>query len=369
MIGLRVGLSSMNFANESNWDLEGQTQSDRLSPARHNSSHFNEYLVVVRMNRQFVKVFRPQEKNLTFGRSSRCTITLPDPRFSRTAGELILGPVPILKWTGDRKKSVSLVSIEPGKPYRIRPYTLTVMEPGDFIFNRYKTNHRSLFPLLKYLIFILAILTIVSVIFLRSHTTDEAAVKTTARSILTGPDKQKVKKIMHESGNINKDRDMETRILLSSDPSHEELMAVPKSVSFDSAPASNGKGGVVTKTQQRPEKNKMGATMPDGELQQMIKTALLLIERGDLVMAGRTLSPLLPHMDNDQRALIVDKIDPPIEALFLKAYMIKFYEPDEARRILLSIIDGELELLPSYQKAKRLLEEEQPGHLGFRIKH
>jgi hypothetical protein len=110
------------------------------------------------------------------------------------------------------------------------------------------------------------------------------------------------------------------------------------------------------------EKNITGVTMPAGELQQMIKTALLLVEQGNLVMASRTLNPLLPHMDNEQRALIVSTIDPLIENLFEKAYMIKFYEPDETRRILQSIIDSELEFLPSYQKAKRLLEKEQPGH-------
>jgi len=352
----------MNCANERSWDLESQTHSDQFSPVHQNSTNLNEYLVVVRMNRQLVKVVRPQGKIITFGRSSRCNIILPDPRFSRTAGELILGPVPMMKWTKHRKKSDALVSIEPGKPYRFRPYTLTVMEPGDFLFNRYNNNDGCLVPMIKPVLLMMAILAIVSMIFLRSDMTDKVAINKTERKILAVASEKKVKEITHKSEDIKEDHIMETPTLLLSESSHEKLITVPKNTSFDSAPVSKKKEKMGTNLRGPIEKNRKVLTMPAGEFQEMIKTALQLVEQENLVTAGRTLSPLLPHMDNDQRALIVNTIDPLIEAIFKKAYMIKFYEPERAGSILRSIIESQLEFLPSYQKARRLLEEERPGH-------
>ena len=74
----------------------------------------------------------------------------------------------------------------------------------------------------------------------------------------------------------------------------------------------------------------------------------------------RALSPLLPHVDVDQQAVIIAALDPPIQALFQKAYMLKIYEPDRSRDILQGIVESGLEILPSYGKARRMLE----GELG-----
>ena len=128
----------MNFAAEYRMNPDDHTQSAGLSLIAENSHPTITHLVAVRQNRQLVMVFRPRGKNITFGRSSRCSITLPDPRFSRKAGEIVLGPVPILRRYKDGEENSEMTPIVPGKPYRFRPYTLTLMESGDVIFNRNK---------------------------------------------------------------------------------------------------------------------------------------------------------------------------------------------------------------------------------------
>ena len=106
--------------------------------------------------------------------------------------------------------------------------------------------------------------------------------------------------------------------------------------------------------------------MPADELDKTIKAAALLIERGDLNMAGRTLLPLMPHLDKEQQRRVIATLDPPVQSLFQKAYMLKLYEPESSRDILLSIVESGLEILPSYGKARRALEGERNTVIGNR---
>ena len=99
--------------------------------------------------------------------------------------------------------------------------------------------------------------------------------------------------------------------------------------------------------------------MSGKELDKAIGAAASLIQQGNLKMAGRTLSPLLPHVSIDQRASIIAVLDPPIQTLFQKAYMLKPYEPVESKEILLSIVESGMKILPSYGKAKKTLDGER----------
>ena len=106
--------------------------------------------------------------------------------------------------------------------------------------------------------------------------------------------------------------------------------------------------------------------MHNDELDKAIKSAALLIEQGNLKMAGRTLSPLLPHIGNDQRALIIAALDPSIQTLFKKAYMLKPYEPGRSKEILQGIVESGLEILPNYWKARKVLDGERSTKTGNR---
>jgi len=354
----------MNFAAEKKVAPEDQTQCVELSPMVENSHSAIAYLVAVRQNRQLVNVFRPQEKNITFGRSSQCSITLSDPRFSRKAGEIVLGPVPILRRYRNKEGNSEIIPIHPGKPYRFRPYTLTLMESGDIIFNRNKNNNGSKTGLLKYVLFIIATLGAGSIILLHQGMTDmvtDPAQGSASFSVVT---EQNRDEITVKPENKESDKNMEIQMLASSEPLAEKHIAVSETTSNTSTPTPRRKESVAVMIQHRTEKKNRKVALHADEMDKAIKTAALLIEQGNLKMAGRILSPLLPHIGNDQRALIIAALDPPVQELFKQAYMLKLYEPEISRDILLSIVESGLEILPSYWKARKVLEGERSSMSG-----
>ena len=109
----------------------------------------------------------------------------------------------------------------------------------------------------------------------------------------------------------------------------------------------------------------MKSTIFAAELDKVIKAATSLIERGDLAMAGRTLNPIIAHINKQQRDLIIHALDSKIEVLFRKAYMLKPYEPERSRDILRVIVESGLHILPSYGKAKRTWDSEQVAVKGY----
>ena len=76
-------------------------------------------------------------------------------------------------------------------------------------------------------------------------------------------------------------------------------------------------------------------------------------------MAGRILIPIMPHVNDDQKKIIVQTLDPLVESQFKKAYMLMPYEPGKSREILQGIVESGLEILPTYGKAKKVLENER----------
>jgi hypothetical protein len=89
---------------------------------------------------------------------------------------------------------------------------------------------------------------------------------------------------------------------------------------------------------------------------QAVETTRLLLEKGDYGKAGRVLTPLLFHADNEQREEVIRIIDPVLQEHFHRAYILKPYDPVTSMEILENIVNSELDLLPTYGKAKRILE-------------
>jgi hypothetical protein len=349
----------MNFAAENRVDPEDQTQCAGSFPTAQNSEHAIEYLVAIRKNRRLVKVFRPREKSISFGRSSRCSIILSDPRFSRKAGEIVLGPVPILRRHRHGKENSNFMPIQPGKVYRFRPYTLTLMGPGDVIFNR-KINDGNKIRLLTFVLIIFALSCAGSITLIHHGMPDTAAeAERGSDSFLVAGD-QSGGEITTRSGNKESDNneDIEVRTLSSSEPFTKNQIAVPDTTSYGSTPTPQKKEGEAGIIRQRAEKKSRKPGAHADALDRAVKSAALLIGRGDLKTAGRILSPLLPHLDNDQQKNVIDALDPPVQKIFQEAYMLKQYEPERSKEILQGIVESKLELLPGYRKARRMLEGE-----------
>ena len=60
------------------------------------------------------------------------------------------------------------------------------------------------------------------------------------------------------------------------------------------------------------------------------------------------------------------KLDPLTQPLCQQAYMLKPYELDRSKEILQKIVESRLKILPSYGKARKVLEEEQGTVIGNR---
>jgi len=348
----------MNFAAEYRMDQDDQTQNIESSLIEENSHPTIDYLVAIRQNKRLLKVFRPRDKNITFGRSSRCSITLPDPRFSRKAGEIVLGPVPILRRYKDGGENSEMTPIVPGKLYRFRPYTLTLMESGDVIINRNKRNE-SKTGILKPILFILAALGAGSLLFLHQGMTDMVS-KGERESVSVPVISEQIK---NENTNKPKKKEYDqnpgTPKSASSNPLNEKYGAIPATVPTKPVSTPSIKKRVATIDKHKTAKKNPEISIHANELDKAIKSAALLIQRGDLDMAGRTLNPLLPHIAVDQRAVIIAALDPPIQALFQKAYMLELYEPDRSTEILQNIVESRLKILPSYGKARKVLDTER----------
>lgn len=357
----------MSFAAEYRVDPEDQTQCAGSSSVDEDSHSTIEHLVAIRQKRQLVMVFRPREKNITFGRSSHCSITLPDPRFSRKAGEIVLGPVPILRRYRDGEENSEFIPIHPGKPYRFRPYTITLMESGDVIFNRYRKNNGSKAGLLKTVLFIIAALGAGSIFLFHQGMTDATDVNPEQGSASFSVVSEQTRDEITEKPEIKENAgDMENLRLASIGHSTEKQVAVPENTSDNSTPTPQIKESATARIRPSTEKKNRKVTMRADELDRAIKAAALLIKQGDLKTAGRALLPLMPHLDNEQLIRMIGTLDPPVLGLFQKAYMLKLYEPGRSNEILQSIVESGLEILPSYGKAKRMLEGEQrwmSGHL------
>jgi hypothetical protein len=315
-----------------------------------------DFLVAVRQNKKLIKLFRPREKSISFGRSSRCSITLSDPRFSRKAGEIVLGPVPILRRYRQGKENSNFILIQPGKVYRFHPYTLTLMGPGDVILNRKNDGNKA--RLLFSVLIIFAVSGAGSIVLLHQGMSDTPANAGKGSASISGASEQLRKVITVKPGNNGKGQPMETRELASSEPTAGKQVKVPGKIPGRSTPISPRRKNAAVRISHRTEKKSRKVVLHANELDKTIKAAVKLIERGDLKTAGRILSPLMPHLDNEQQKSVIDTLDPPVQNLFQKAYMLKQYEPERSKKILQGIVESKLELLPGYGKARSVLEEE-----------
>jgi hypothetical protein len=365
-IGLKVGISTMNFVAENRVDPDDQTRGVGSSLTAQNSYPATEYLVAIQQNRQLVKVFRPREKSIFFGRSSRCSINISDPKFSRKAGEIVLGPVPIMRRYRNGEKKSDFIPIQPGKIYRFRPYTLTLLEPGDIIFNRYKNNNGKKARLLGSMLFIIVILCSGSIVLRRQGMSDTPANAGKGNASFSAAGEQNRNEITVKRGNKGKGEPMEKRKLASSEPTVEKKTKVSGKIPGRSTPISPRRKSAAVRISSRTEKKNRKVALHADELDKTIKAAVSLIEQGDFKTAGRTLSPLMPHINNEQRRKMIDSLDPLVQNIFQNAYMIKPYEPGRSREILQGILESELEILPGYGKAKRVWESERITVIGDR---
>lgn len=348
----------MNCATEKGPDLPHKTHSFELSPTNQNGAAAIQYLIVVRRKNKIVKVFRPQEKHLTIGRSSKCSITLSDPRFSRTAGEIIIGPVPILRRNGNRLKNSDFISIQGGKRYRLQQYTISLLEPDKVIFNPNITNNGKRMLIFWSSLFLIIFVTGRSSISHFQNVSEQIVVMKRPNHLTSviNENGQHKKVIISKNNSIHesiKEQASEQSLTLN----YSHSLVHEKTYDKPTLGISGNRAAAELVPQNRMLK-KSNLNKYREEFDNAIKRAASFIEHEDLEMGGRVLNPLIPHADKQQLQTIIDTIDPLIQHLFKEAYMLKPYEPEKSKKILLDIVNSGLEILPSYVKAKKSLESE-----------
>ena len=354
----------MHFASKHSLNTVNKTQCTESSTEIEQNSPAIGYLVVIRKKGHIVKIFRPQEKHITIGRSSKNSITLPDPRFSRKAVEIILGPIPILRKENNRNNSNDFISIQPGKPYCFRPYTLTLIEPGGIIINRHKNSNWSKK-------FLLGIVLITMILMVTRPTIPKFEINAKA-TVYQG---YKGSPVISNSENYPDEKIVESDGIIYNSATKIQSKAIPEKTA-KSEEISTSKVKIKEETRVFPDKKDMlpktnqlknaveeNSRLYCAEIDKAIKKAELSVQKGELEIAYRMLNPLLIHANKDHLKKIIDTLDPYVHILFKKAYMIRYYDIDRSRRILRNIADSGFTILPSYKKAIRALKEmESPSH-------
>lgn len=335
-------------------NFEGGTENVELSKYPVNSTTPSGHLIAIHRRGRLVKIFRPHGKNISIGRSSRCDLTLPDPRFPREAGEIVLGPVPIFRNLQDRNKMGQLIPLLPGKSFRIGPYNLTLLEPGDILFNKLLISKTAKNTRLKQVCLTIGTGTF-GMFFLLGN------MGITLFREPPSPAEGGAQRQVEDTDDANKPKDalmaeVGSKVSSSAENDVREYIAPRK------APPSHVSLKKIPQVVQNPNSLKLKLPsltkiQPD-ELKGIIKRVAEFIDKEDLKTAGRILAPFLPHIDNEQRNLIVSELDPAVQKVFRKAYMLKSYQPEKSRAILMSIADSGLYYFPGYLKARKMLERE-----------
>jgi hypothetical protein len=329
----------------------------------------NECLILVKRKNKVILSFSPQKRNITLGRSRKNSIVLPDPRFPRQAGEIILGPVPHYRNAdkgNDLKTPTPPTPMSPEKEYPFPPYKVRLMEPGGILVNRAATNKRPRRTFIRLTAAIILTTVIWSTATWYKREGDAPKPSThigpteVAEEMATDTlQDDSVPKINGEVG-LKELQPEEARLAQGIDSINLSQPAVHGRIpikSYDSRKLLS----IVTENAQDPMDNLSGGFQPDGipiiEFEGILSTVKTLLEDDQLDEAFRVVNPIAPLSSKEQRVKILETIDPHLQKAFRKAYMLKNIERAESIYILEDIVACRLEFLPTWQKAKKLLDK------------
>jgi hypothetical protein len=299
---------------------------------------------------------------VSIGRSRNNDIHLSDPYFPSKAAEVILGPLPLLrKMAGIGEKNHSIVPISPGRPFKIQPYTFCLLKTGDIFLNRYKKNHRLKIFVRFVLISISIIISIIFTIYLffMEHNIENEDLKTTGDHLTTRQSNvsQTGKSIQQEVMKLSGDHHGEVKNIQNGS---FEIIKVGNALKTQKSTKeiSTNLKGIFVSTNQKNELSSGTQGIPQDEFELLIQTAKSFIINGHPEEAGRTIIPILQHLNMVQESYLIQCLEQDMNSLYQKAYMLMDYDRPAARKDLIKIVQSELCILPSYKKAKSIIESE-----------
>jgi hypothetical protein len=120
---------------------------------------------------------------------------------------------------------------------------------------------------------------------------------------------------------------------------------------------SGSKSNLTVNKENRPLSKYQGIPANDFEL--LLRITKNFLECGNPEIAGRTINPVFPHLNRDQQSHLVKSLEPSMNSLYEKAYMLMRYDHNTAIVALEMIVGSGLTMLPSYEKARLLIESEK----------
>jgi len=281
---------------------------------------------------KMVGIHNPTGNRVSIGRSSRNHIRVNDPHFPRLAGEVILRPAPLIRMPDTGSGDNRVQRITPGKPIRLPPYHLHLLEEGDIIRNSqwWKQKDRSGKKYTGWKVLLPITISVVGLCFL---------------SPAVDLDNEKSPSEISASFNISR--------FIEEDLRRGEMVLKTRTKEQEKRP-------IIKKTAPLAEPPKtITARVDDEVLSEEIFTknldsASLHIAKGDWYSAGRCIHSIQAFLTKKQRERLIGALEPVAEKMYRKAYILRSFDSRESDRIFYNLSRSELEILPSVVKAGRM---------------
>jgi len=299
------------------------------------NSH-QKYLVVLTTRRnRIIGIHSPGGNNISIGRSSESHIRVEDPHFPRFAGEVILKPAPLIRTPGSGSDGNRVQQITDGKPIRLSPYRLHLLEEGDIMRNRvWRQQKKRQFR--KYptqWIFSAVIMT--AIVLLWRFSPPEISRNEEKPKALTVP--------------------FEIERLLVEIPRKEEPGLEIRDAQLATQPSIQKKIKIAeAKSAKLIRMNLNEEVLSEESFTRTLELAADYLAKGDGIGAGGYISSIQALLSQKQLDQLKSALEPLAEKMYRRAYILRSFDGKESDRIFRELSDSGLDMLPSVVKAGRM---------------
>jgi|GEM_PF-5530876 len=313
-------------------------------------------VLVVTESGKTILVHHPAGKTVTIGRSKSNDICLEKPHIPKRLGEMVLGPVPVFRKSGSPgEKGPSILPVHPQKPIRVNPYQIQLLKHGDVFFSHpcdpMSAGKKKHLPIVLLLVLLVGAASLCALFFqaksniLKNQGTELNLDPRDSQLYLENTEKTATRETSPPSGWAS----AEVPLVINPEKpkKNPERFGKPPDPG-DKAPSDQG-------------------GIPSDRFEEILQAAKDSLNLGKPEYAGRALLPLLPYLSNRQKEILIESLEPLFKTLFHKAYMLMAYDRLGAGSILYHLEKSGLDFLPSYAKAKDILDRERQTRAAFKV--
>jgi hypothetical protein len=303
------------------------------------NSH-QKYLVVLTTRRnRIIGIHSPRGNNISIGRSSESHIHVEDPYFPRFAGEVILKPAPLIRTPGSGSDGNRVQQITPGRPIRLSPYQLHLLEEGDIMRNRLWHQQKKR-QFRKYPIqWIFSAVIITAIVLLWGFSPPEIPYSQEKPKALTVP--------------------FEIEGLLVEIPRKSEPNFEIRDAQLSTPSGKQKKIKIAEAISEKPVRKSLNEeVLSEESFTRTLELAADYLAKGDGIGAGGCISSTQTLLSQEQLEQLKSVLEPLAEKMYRRAYILRSFDGKESDRIFRELSDSGLEMLPSVVKAGRMRSRE-----------